>query len=698
MTIPARAMGTPLDRLDGPDKVRGLARYAFEQPVEHPAYLYPVQATIARGRVVGIDCRHASGTPGVLAVLNQYNAVRTMVPEGQGDLNILQSDRVAYRNQIVAGVIAETSEIARYAAGLVRLGYEQEPHDVQLDLDRDEFYVPSPVLPQLPMQLDKGDVDEALAAAPVSLDLTYTTARYHHSSLEPHTATITWADEQFVIYVSTQGVSAVQHEIATLFQLDPRQVRVISPNVGGAFGSKAHAHPDLVLTALAARLVPGRPVKLALTRQQTFSQSGYRPPTVQRIQLGAQPDGQLTALSHLSTSATSRLQEYAEQSARATPTMYATPNLRTRQRLTTLDIPTPCIMRAPGDCPGMFALECAMDELAIECGLDPIELRVRNEPDRHPGTGLPFSSRNLVGCLREGAERFGWPDRDPTPRAREEAGWLIGTGVASATYHALQQPGSVATIRADPHGRYTVLIAAADLGTGTWTALTQVAADALGVDLADVELRIGDSAYPYAVVAGGSSGIASWGATICAAAGQLRERLDSQQGAIPESGLEISARMPPNPYLDQYATHSFGAQFAEVRVHAETGEVRVPRLLGVFAAGRIVNPKTARSQLLGGMTMGMSMALHEDGVLDPRFGHVVNQDLATYHISSNADVGSVEVHLLEEDDPYVNPMGVKGVGEIGIVGTAAAIANAVYHATGSRIRDLPIGIDKLVAW
>ncbi|HEY2669600.1 MAG TPA: xanthine dehydrogenase family protein molybdopterin-binding subunit [Rugosimonospora sp.] len=696
MTIPARAMGEVIDRIDGPDKVRGLAPYAYEQPVDHPVYLYPVQSTIARGRVVGIDCRTASSTPGVLAILNQYNAPRTNIPAGQGELNILQSDRVAFRNQFVAGVIAETSEIARHAAALVRIDYQEEPHDVELDTDGD-LWVPSSVLPQFPMELDKGDVDAGLESAPVRLGLTYTTGRYYHNAMEPHTTIALWADDQFTLYVSTQGVYGIQEIVTALFGLDPRRVRVVSPNVGGAFGSKVHANPDVVLTMLAARLVPNRPVKFALTRQQMFSQAGYRPPTVQRVEVGADRDGRILALFHRSISATSKLEEYAEQSTRPTPTMYATPNLRTRQLVASLDIPTPCIMRAPGDCPGMFAIECAMDELAVECGLDPIELRIRNEPEVHPGNGLPFSSRNLVGCLHEGARRFGWEHRDPTPRARNELGWLVGTGMAASTYHALQHPGSMATIRVDPSGRYTVLIAAADIGTGTWTALTQVAADALGVPVTDVDLRIGDTAYPHSVGAGGSSGIASWGTAICEAAGQLRDRL-GRGGSIPRQGLEVSARMPENPYANQYATHSFGAQFAEVRVNAETGEIRVPRLLGVFAAGRIVNPKTARSQLLGGMTMGLSMALHEDGVLDPRFGHVVNQDLATYHISSNADVGRVEVYWLEEDDPYVNPMGTKGVGELGIVGTAAAIANAVHHATGVRIRDLPITLDKLMAW
>jgi xanthine dehydrogenase YagR molybdenum-binding subunit len=697
MTVPARAMGEVIDRVDGPDKVRGLARYAFEHPVDHPVYLYPVQSTVARGRVIGIDCRQASSTPGVLMVLNQYNAPRTNIPAGKGELNILQSDRVAFRNQFVAGVIAETSEIARHAASLVRVDYQEEPHDVELGGDRDDLWVPTSIAPQFPIEVDKGDVDAALESAPVRLDRVYLTPRQYHNAMEPHTTIALWADEGLTLYVSTQSVSRIHELVTGLFGLEPARVRVISPNVGGAFGSKAHANPDVVLTLLAARMVPNRPVKFALTRQQMFSQAGYRPPTVQRIQLGAERDGRIVALSHSSTSPTSKLEEYAEHSTRPTSAMYAAPNLRTRQRVASLDIPTPCIMRAPGDCPGMFAIECAMDELAVECGLDPIELRIRNEPEVHPGTGLPFSSRNLIGCLREGAERFGWEDRDPRPRARNEFGWLVGTGVAAATYPAIQMPGSMATIRADPDGRYTVLIAAADLGTGTWTALTQVAADALGVPVSSVELRIGDTAYPWATVAGGSSGIASWGTAICEAAGQLRDRL-GRGGSVPRQGLEVTARAPENPYATQYARQSFGAQFAEVRVNAETGEVRVPRLLGVFAAGRIVNPKTARSQLLGGMTMGLSMALHEEGVLDPRFGHVVNQDLAAYHVSCNADVGEVEVYCLEEDDPYVNPMGVKGVGELGIVGTAAAIANAVYHATGARIRELPIRLDKLLAW
>jgi xanthine dehydrogenase YagR molybdenum-binding subunit len=353
-------------------------------------------------------------------------------------------------------------------------------------------------------------------------------------------------------------------------------------------------------------------------------------------------------------------------------------------------------MRAPGECPGMFALESAMDELALACGLDPIEFRIRNEPTVDPETGRPFSSRGLVACLREGAQRFGWQPRDPQPCARREGAWLIGTGVAASTYPSVQFPAT-ALVRVDQAGRYRVRIAASDIGTGAWTALTQIAADALEAPLERVHLEIGDSALPQAFVAGASSGTASWGWAIFNAARKLRAQLrDEHGGIIPAEGLEAAGAFDANPEAQQYAMHAFGAQFAEVRVNEDTGEVRVPRLLGVFAAGRIINPKTARSQLLGGMTMGLSMALHEASVLDPRFGDYVNHDFAEYHIATNADVGTVDVSWIEEEDPHVNPLGSKGIGELGIVGAAAAIANAVYHATGIRARDLPITLDKLL--
>jgi xanthine dehydrogenase YagR molybdenum-binding subunit len=693
--VPARVVGVPIDRLDGPAKVQGAATYAFEWPVERPAYLYPVQATIATGRITGIDVAAATAEPGVLAVLTHHNAPR-LASTDVAELAILQSDQVAYHGQPIGGVIAETSETARHAAGLVRLDYQERAHDVRLRADRDDLYTPNDRLPDFPMDATLGDVEAGLASAEVTVDATYTTPMYHHNPMEPHTTIAIWTDDELTLYLSSQGVHRIRATVAHLFGLDPQRVRVISPHVGGGFGSKVKAHPDVVLVALAARLVAGRPVKLAYTRQQMFSQ-GYRTPTIQRIRLGADRGGQLVAIAHDAVEQTAKLQEFAEQSTRATPSMYAAPNRRTTQRLAALDVPVPEIMRAPGECPGMFALESAMDELAIACGLDPIELRIRNEPEVHPQTGLPFSSRNLVACLQEGARRFGWARRDPTPRARRDRGWLVGTGVAASTYPVFRLPGSAATIRARPDGHYSVLIGAADIGTGTWTALTQIAADALEVPIDDIDLRIGDTALPMAVSAGGSAGINSWGSAIVEAARQLRERLASEHGGtVPAEGLEVTVEMPDNPDTKRYAMHAFGAQFAEVRVHQDSGEVRVTRLLGVFAAGRIINPKTARSQLLGGMTMGLSMALHEHSVLDPRFGHVVNHDFAEYHIAANADVGSVEVDWLDEEDPYVNPMGSKGIGELGIVGTAAAVANAAWHATGVRIRDLPITLDKLL--
>jgi xanthine dehydrogenase YagR molybdenum-binding subunit len=575
--------------------------------------------------------------------------------------------------------------------------YQEQAHDVELRPDRDDLYAPETINAGFATDTAHGDVDDALASAAITLDATYTTPMEHNNPMEPHATIAIWTDDALTVYCATQGVHRVRGDVARALGLDPRRVRVISPHVGGGFGSKGRTHADVVLAAMAAQLVAGRPVKLALTRQQMFDLVGYRTPTIQQVRLGADGGGRLTAISHDVVEQTSKIKEFAEQTAVCSRMMYAAPNRRTTHRLAALDVPVPTIMRAPGECPGMFALESAMDELAIACGLDPIELRIRNEPDVDPESGLPFSSRNLVACLREGARRFGWERRDPTLRARQEAGWLVGTGVAASTYPVYRLPGNAARIRVGPDGRYSVLIGAADIGTGTWTALTQIAADALGVAVDDVDLRIGDTALPMASIAGGSSGITSWGSAIVEAARQLRKRLASDHaGMVPAEGLEVTGQMSDNPDAKRYAMHAFGAQFAEVRVRQDSGEVRVPRLLGVFAAGRIINPKTARSQLLGGMTMGLSMALHEHSVLDPRFGHVVNQDFATYHVAANADVGTVEVHFLPEEDPYVNPMGSKGIGELGIVGTAAAIANAVHHATGIRVRDLPITLDKLL--
>jgi xanthine dehydrogenase YagR molybdenum-binding subunit len=474
--------------------------------------------------------------------------------------------------------------------------------------------------------------------------------------------------------------------------LEQDRVTVRAPHVGGGFGSKGLPHAPEMAAVLAARAVPGRAVRLAVTRQQMFALTGYRTATISRFRLGARRDGTLTAIEHRALEQTSRWKEYAEQTASPTRMMYAAPHRRTAHRLVGLDVAVPSWMRAPGEMPGMYAHEVAMDELAVACGLDPIVLRERNEPDRDPETGKPYSSRRLLECLHRGAERFGWADRPAEPRAMTAGEWWVGTGVAASTYPAMVMPGNSARVRALAGGRYAVEIGAVDIGTGARTALTQVAADALGCPPDAVELGLADTSLPPASVAGGSSGTASWGSAVVAAAQAFRDR----HGDAPPVGAETTAAAEDHPERETHAMHSFGAVFAEVRVHRWTGELRVPRMLGVYSVGRVVNPATARSQLIGGQTMGLSAAVFEESHRDARFGHVVTQDLASYHVAAHADVRDLEVEWLEETDPVASPMGSRGIGEIGIVGSPAAVVNAAWHATGVRVRDLPLTPDKFL--
>jgi xanthine dehydrogenase YagR molybdenum-binding subunit len=686
-----RVIGAPIDRIEGPQKVTGTAPYAYEHETEYPLYLYPVQSEIARGRVARIDPSAAEALPGVVIVITHENAPQ-LAETRDRELAILQSDEVAFRGQYVGAVVAESFEVARHAARLVSVVYDEESHDVGLRADSDGLYAPEQLNSGVQTDTAEGDVDGALSSADVRLDETYTTPMQHNNPMEPHTTVALWEEGDLRLYDSTQGVHTVRRTVARVFGLDRDRVRVVAPHVGGGFGSKGLPHANVILTTLAAQMIEGRPVKFALTRQQTFSGVGYRTPTIQRIRLGADEDGHLTAVSHDVVELSAKIKEFAEQTASATRKMYATENRRTTHRLAALDLPVPSWMRAPGEAPGMYALEAAMDEMAERCALDPIEFRIRNEPEVDAETGLPYSSRNLIACLREGAKRFGWEGRDPTPRARREGRWLVGTGVAASMYPVYRLPGTKARIRSLGEGRYAVEIGAVDIGTGTWTALTQISADALGVGIGAIDLRIGDTELPSASVAGGSSGITAWGSTIFEAVRLFRER----HGEDPSEGDTVEAGTPDNPATENYSMSAFGAYFAEARVDADTGEVRVPRMTGVFAVGQVINAKTARSQFMGGMTMGLSMALHEESLVDERFGHVVNHDFAEYHIPTNADVGEFDIAWIDEEDPYVNPMGSKGIGEIGIVGSPAAVANAVYHATGVRVRDLPITPDKLI--
>jgi xanthine dehydrogenase YagR molybdenum-binding subunit len=672
-----------MTRVEGPDKVTGTARYAFEHPVPGAAYGFPVQAAIASGRLRAFDATEALAMPGVLGVLGGVTTVA--FGTDNFELALFTSDHITYRGQLIGVVVADTFENARAAAAAVRVGYDPKPHDAVLRADDPELYRPDKINPALPTDTGYGDVAAGLAGAAARVRVTYTTPVQHNNPMEPHAAIAAWDEEgALTVWDSTQGPTADRDTIAAVLGLPPEQVRVISPHVGGGFGSKGTTRPHAILAALAAREV-ARPVKVALTRQQMFTLTGHRTPTIQRLELGATADGTLTAVAHDVIEHTALRTEFAEQTAACTRVMYGTLAMRTTHRLARLNVPAPSWMRAPGETPGMYALESAMDELAVALGMDPVELRIRNDPDAEPESGLPFSSRNLVACLREGAERFGWNERDPRPGVRRRGRWLAGTGVAASTYPARRRPSTATADALD--GGYVVRIAAADIGTGARTALGRIAASVLGAVPDRVRVELGDSALPAAPLAGGSMGTASWGSAVAVACEALLK--DGQHGSA-DTTEDVAAD-------SGFARHSFGAQFAEVLIDPLTGEVRVPRLLGVFAAGRIIDPMLARSQFIGAMTMGLGMALMEATAVDASAGCFVGLDLAQYHVATCADVLDIDAYWIDEDDPHLWPGDAKGIGEIGITGTAAAIGNAVYHATGRRVRDLPITPAKLLS-
>jgi xanthine dehydrogenase YagR molybdenum-binding subunit len=681
--------------VDGVEKVTGEAAYAVDHEVAEPLTCWLVQSTVAKGRVRAVHRQEALDHDGVVAVIDHADAPR-LSDTSNGELAVLQDDRIRFRGQIVALVLAETSEAAREGARLVRVEEDGEDFEAQLR-EGNATYRPEKVNPSYETDTEHGDVDQTLTSAEVVVQQTYETSYEFNNPLEPHATTAWWASdddgaETLTMYDSTQGVHVVAAALAQMFDVDQAHVRVMAPYVGGGFGSKGEPHAHVMAAALAARTTEGRPVRLAVTRQQMFALTGYRTATISHFRLGASREGRLSAIEHRVQEQTSAVREFAEQTATSTRMMYAAPHRRTSHRLAVLDVAVPSWMRAPGEMPGMFAHEVAMDELAEACGLDPIEVRRRNEPEVDPESGRPFDTRRLLECFERGCARFGWEGRPPSPRSTAEGEWWIGTGVAASTYPAMRQPGNVARIEALVGGRYAVSIGSVDIGTGARTALTQIAADALGVDADAIDLAIADTALPFATVAGGSSGTSSWGSAIVAAAQQLQ----AEHGAAPDPGSCVEAGAARGEEADRYAFHSFGAVFAEARVHRWTGEIRVPRLYGVYNVGRVVNPTTARSQLVGGLIMGLSAALFEEGVRDPRFGHVVTQDLATYHVASHADVLGVDAEWLPDETPVFTPMGSRGIGEIGIVGTAAAVANAVYDATGVRLRELPLTPDKLV--
>ena len=732
-------VGRPLDRVDGRLKVTGKAQYAAEIPVANVTYAVIVTSALGRSHLATLDVKRAESTPGVLAVITSANAPRLPGAKTKADSNdrllqLLQDDDVLYADQPIAVVVASTLESAQAGAGAIRASYASGAVSAQLRADAPDAYTPKRAGPAGEADSSRGDVAAALANAPVKIEQTYTTPVQNHNPMEPHALTVVWqGDDHVTLYDTSQGIFGVRKKVAALFGIPLGNVRVISHFVGGGFGCKGSPWSHIGLAALAARVV-GRPVKLALTRQQMFSLVGHRPATIQKLALGADKTGKLTAISHEVWSETSRFDEFVEPAAVQTRMLYACPNVRTAHRLVKLDVPTPTFMRAPGESTGTYALESAMDELAYALKLDPIELRLRNYAERDEGENKPWSSKSLRECYRQAAARFGWEKRKPEPRSMREGHWLVGYGMATATYPARQSGASaVAKLRRD--GSILVQAGTQDIGTGTYTIMAQIAADALAVPAERVTFELGDTALPETPVSGGSQTASSTGSAVQLAAKELANKLI--QGAVTDSrsplfGLspeqvmlqhgelistrdptkkdsfgalleragqpEISARASTQEKEERkrFSLHSFGAQFVEVRVDEDSGEIRVARAVGAFAAGKILNPKTARSQFLGGMVWGIGFALEEHTERDPRTGRVVTRDLADYHVPVHADIPKLEVISVAEDDPHVNEIGAKGIGEIGITGMAAAVANAVFHATGKRVRDLPITLDKLV--
>jgi xanthine dehydrogenase YagR molybdenum-binding subunit len=732
-------IGQPLTRREGVLKVTGTARYAADN--HPPGMLHAVLAvsSIARGRVSFLDVEAARRHPGVVEVMTPANRPKLAEdPDAKLHpfmfrLDLLQNDEVRYANQAIAVVIAETLEAATEGAALLSPRYEVQL--ARIGLDASESFAPAAVGVGNPSEMRRGDVEAGLVAASQRIDATYETPIQYHNAMEPHAIVAAWDGDALSIDTPSQGMAMAQGRIAGLFGITPENIHIRSPFLGGGFGSKGLISGPQLLGILAARLV-GRPVKLVLRREHMYGPVGHRSASRQRLRIGVDGDGRLTAIDHRARIASSTFDDFFEPAADASHTLYASPAIATSHEAVRLDIGTPLFMRAPGEATGSIALESAIDEAAHACGMDPLAFRLKNYADVEPISGKPFSSKALRECYAQGSERFGWARRPLAPgQMRDDAGFLVGWGMGTATFPALMFAAEArASVRRDGSG--LMEIGAHDMGQGAWTALAQIAADGLGLDLAQVEFRSGTSDLPDAGIAGGSAHTATAGMAIhnagaaviakladlatgdersplfgagnagfVARNGRLfrrddESRSESYSDILNRAGLaqiEASGRSAADPAAQaHYAMHAHGAVFAEVKVDPDLGQIRVTRVVGAFAAGRVINPRMVRSQILGGMIWGMSFTLHEQAVMDKRSGRTLNANLADYHVPVNADVPSMEALMIEEHDLHVNTLGIKGVGEIGITGSAGAIANAVWHATGVRVRRFPIGIDDLV--
>jgi xanthine dehydrogenase YagR molybdenum-binding subunit len=740
-------IGQPTSRVDGRAKVTGAARYAAEYHVPNLAYGYVVSSAIAKGSITHIDASEALKLEGVLQVFTHDNAPRTawfdrsyrdqIAPPGS-PFRPLYDGKIQYSGQPIALVVAETFELARYAASLVRVAYTREPHVTDLAENRDRAYEPKTRLGIERPPKPRGDADHAFASAAVQLEAEYHLPVEHHNPMEPFATTVIWEnDGTMTVYDKTQGVQNNQEYVHKVFGVSTDEVRVVSPFVGGAFGSGLRPQYQLFLAVMAARELK-RSVKVSLTRQQMFT-FGHRPTVIQRLALGASSDGTLEAVRHETVAETSQFEDFSENVVNWSGVLYQCDNVKLAYKVAPLDLYTPLDMRAPGAAWGVYALECAMDELAYKLGVDPLDLRLKNYAEKDQNQDKPFSSKELRECYRQGAEKFGWAKRNPQLRSMCDGDHLIGWGMATGVWEALYVPASAkAVLTAD--GRLGVSSATADIGTGTYTIMTQIAAEALGLPMDHVTFKLGDSSLPQAPVEGGSMTAASVGSAVKEVCEAMREQLfqfaqqvddspladaelkdvtfaeghiklnrdDSRAVSITEAMRhgEVSVIEQETTAMlkfaqrslqhMQYTRNTHSAVFAEVKVDGDLGSIQVTRVVSAVAGGRVLNPQTARSQIMGGVVWGIGMALEEESVIDQHFGRFMNHNLAEYHVPVNADIHDIDVIFVEEHDSLVNPLGVKGLGEIGIVGVAAAIANAVFHATGKRIRDLPITLDKLL--
>jgi xanthine dehydrogenase YagR molybdenum-binding subunit len=745
---PQAAVGAPLSRVDGRLKVTGRARYAADVPrartsasedtpvVGDVVHAVVVDSRVARGRITGIDTRAADALPGVLGVISHLDGLELAYRDNQGAwldpavgerLHVLQDDRVRFFGQPVAVVVARTLETARHAADLVRISYDAERPSTDLTASG------TPENDPLPQQnYTRGDPEKALASAEVTLDRTYRLARNHHNAMEPHATVARWDGDRLTVWDKTQWVLGAQAELAAVLGIPTENVRVISPFVGGAFGNALRTWPHTTLAALAARTFR-RPVKLVLTREQLYYGVGFRPAYEYRLRLGSTRGGRLTAMDHRVRAETSRYEHFTEGVMVPGQMHYATPHVRQTYRTVPLDVNTPTFMRGPGYSTAVFAIESALDELAHDIGVDPVKLRLRNEPDEDPSNGLPFSTRRLRECLRTGAREFGWHRRDPRPRSRREGDRLIGMGMASGVYDTLRMR-SQARVRLDADGTALVQAATSDMGPGTYTSMTQLAADALGLTMRAVRFELGDSTFPPTPPHGGSQTMAGVGsavqdgcdnlrrqaialavadersplhgvdaADVVVRGGRLHLAADPARGEtyrrlLARNGrthLEVTGTFAPSGD-DRYSMYAYGAVFAEVAVDRRLGLVRIRRMLGVYDVGRIISPKLADSQALGGMVGGIGGALLEHTVTDHRDGRILNAGLADYLVPVNADIPDLRAVYLDGGDAHADPIGVKGLGEIVAIGVGPAVANAVFHATGRRIRELPITVEALL--